>query len=475
MMYATVPMTPDQDPSKQSLYRRVGAWGDPANPTGPRRDQYDPSSDVSQTARENGFVPDFYSPSVVKQGQPLRNDTSSTAVASNPQPEVDTDQSNFVQAKLPPESDGRGSQSATDQLAPLSGIEQRVQANINRLSSDPNFTGPNPYQMPTARIPASTGRKILANVAGLGVGMINPERGLNLRQSILDQPTVLAQQNVQMRRAPVEQENADLLKLGGLTQEGYQRQAELNAAAARMKAADNRGTQLNNEANAVETFEVGGDTPGSKQRMMVNKVGGGNQRTIGAQILPSNAEKAANLEKVVGPDGTVSMVDKVKGTSVVVLDEKGQPLKDGSQSAQAFYQYWNNLPSNQRNSEAVLRFQTASAAQYGANKENDEAGKAVKAGHTASVSSGIFSRVTEKDPAKAREHATQILTRAVQAHGNEPISDEKGAPTFAEVAKDVQAEIDKRYAGFNKTAPAKSRSTVILPSNGVSGVTINNQ
>lgn len=462
MMYATPsygPFTaPDPDPKKQSMYQRIGnPWADdPSNPTTPRRDQYNPSDDP-------GFVPSASTnASVVKQGQPLRNDTSATAAATAPQPEIDAAPEDFVQPTLPKVSDGLGSASSSDQLSRLSGIEQDVQSKINKLSSDPNF------QFPTAPIQPGLGRKILANVAGVAVGAFNPERGMNLRQSILDQPTTRAEQVVAMRRAPIETDVANQLKLAGITQEGAQRTAELNAAAARMKAAQNRGTQLENEAQGVETTEVGATDvngqpiPGAKQRVTVNKIGG-KISNIGAPMFPNNAEKAASYELKATADGRLVSVNKIDGTST----DTGLkvPAEKQTLANQWVESYKNTHNGNAPSPAEVVKAMTASAAQYGANKENDEGRKATLAANSESLANAIASHsevLGAKDAASKYAAANKWLTSYMSAH-----------PEDAEIESAVRKSLQQRYPGYNRAPSAKQRSTVTLPTNGVSGVTIN--
>ena len=49
----------------------------------------------------------------------------------------------------------------------------------------------------------------------------------------------------------------------------------------------------------------------------------------------------------------------------------------------------------------------------------------------------------------------------------------KAHPEFADIEAGVRKSLQQRFPGYNRAPSSKSRSTVILPKNGVSGVTIN--
>lgn len=332
---------------------------------------------MPEYARKKRMAPPEFGPQTdttsMRQGQPLSNEASATSVQQNPQPELaDVYSGLFINPKLPPESDGRGSEAANENMQPLSAIEQRL-LNISEQLKD------SAYRQPT-RVTPSLGRKILGNVAGFGLGALtmNPYVGMGVRQSILDQPTMQAREEAMVRSQPLTQEFERLSGISGLSTKRLNEEAQMAGAQASMASA--KAAQFGHEvAQAKNKYE-------EENPEMAYEKTGNETLTAVPKRAPSTGSAVSQAKSIGGPkpiqkdyvrsvgaNGVLRMVNNKDPNDVVMpKDENGKPIVEGTDKAQAFDRYWNALKPNERTAEAAMKWQVAGASNASSIKDQRE-------------------------------------------------------------------------------------------------------
>lgn len=229
--------------------------------------------------------------------------------------------------------------------------------------------------------PLSLGRKVAGVAAGVGMGLatMNPMAGLNVGKHVAEGGRNAEAGNEFAKGENEEKFGKDLTAIGGLYNTSAERRAQLGSSKASQVSAGASAKQAENKANEekrlndeVDLTEVGGSTPGSKQRVAVPKFGGANRAAnptnVGPEMTPAPHEAAGRYEIKQNADGTLIRVDKTNPSATVpVTTPEGLVLKASMPELDT---YLNLIMEKQPGlAEAVLTFKKASAVQSGANTD----------------------------------------------------------------------------------------------------------
>lgn len=218
--------------------------------------------------------------------------------------------------------------------------------------------------------PLSMGRKIAGVAAGVGMGLatMNPAAGLNTGMAVANYSRNKEASSMGERSGIESNYGKSMVDVGGLYGQTGQRRAEITNANANQQASQN---QANKQAYDQANPEIDVVDSGTGQRFATPKRAASPQAAVDQQVpVGGPTPTHGTYVRSVGQDGSLLMVnDKDPNDVIQPVGPDGNPIMENSPGAQAFATYWNNLPPNQQNSEAVLKFQQAGAAQSGANQD----------------------------------------------------------------------------------------------------------